>query len=169
MQPGPNRPHRQVGALRVKAAGHEAVQLTWKERAVEDNRFTITITTEHGDATVWWDEQGDITRWVLRYHHHAVPLHATTAREARKEALKWLGSAGVGAGEQLTSSQAARLAGIAPKTWTAYAARSKGREPSRRLVPAPDGQIGRTPWWWESTVLWWLARRPGSGRRTDVV
>lgn len=137
------------------------------------------IPTEHGDATVWWDEHS--AGWMLRYHkadpalpesvglrHLDEPLHATTAREARKEALERLGSAGVGAGEQLTSAEAARVAGIEPKTWTSYVARSKGRDPSRRLVPAPNGRLGRTPWWWESTVLWWMAHRPGSGTRTDL-
>lgn len=134
---------------------------------------SFTIPTEHGDATVWWDEQGDSAGWMLRYHsvglrHLDEPLHATTAREARKEALERLGSAGVGAGEQLTSAEAARVAGIEPKTWTSYVSRSKDRDPSRRLVPAPNGRIGRTPWWWESTVLWWMAHRPGSGTRTDL-
>lgn len=30
-------------------------------------------------------------------------------------------------------------------------------------MPEPDGQLGRTPWWWESTIDSWLPtrRRPG--------
>lgn len=134
---------------------------------------SFTIPTEHGSATVWWEGHGDDAGWMLRYHsvgqrHLDEPLHATTAQEAREEALERLGSAGVGAGEQLTSAEAARVAGIKPKTWTSYVSRSKDRAPSRRLAPAPDGRLGRTPWWWESTVLWWMSRRPGSGTRTDL-
>ena len=37
--------------------------------------------------------------------------------------------------------------GVKPKTVTAYLAREQ--------MPAPDGRLGRTPWWWESTIRSW--------------
>jgi hypothetical protein len=27
--------------------------------------------------------------------------------------------------------------------------------------PAPDGQLGRTPWWWPDTIKEWQSVRPG--------
>lgn len=53
---------------------------------------------------------------------------------------------------QVTSTEAAALAGVAPDTWSSYV--------SRGQAPAPDGRLGRTPWWWESTVQDWVAQRP---------
>lgn len=30
---------------------------------------------------------------------------------------------------------------------------------SRRQMPDPDGVIGRTPWWWASTIIAWRPNR----------
>lgn len=62
---------------------------------------------------------------------------------------------------QLTAVEAAELAGgIKPDTWYAYV--------HRGYAPAPDGKLGRTPWWWKSTIVAWLATRAGQGARTDL-
>ncbi len=61
---------------------------------------------------------------------------------------------------RLTNREAAALAGIAPGTWRDYVARG--------YAPTPDGRLGVTPWWWESTVRAWLESRPGQGARTDL-
>jgi len=37
---------------------------------------------------------------------------------------------------------------------------------SREQMPKPDGRLGRTPWWWRSTIEGWA--RPGRGARTDL-
>lgn len=62
-------------------------------------------------------------------------------------------------GRQLTATEAAALAGMSVKNWDGY--RSRG-VPRGNPVPDPDDYLGRTPWWWESTVRAWMDRRPGS-------
>lgn len=37
--------------------------------------------------------------------------------------------------------------GVKPRTVTAYLA--------RKQMPTPDGRLGRTPWWWETTIRSW--------------
>ncbi|RCV51875.1 transcriptional regulator [Marinitenerispora sediminis] len=61
--------------------------------------------------------------------------------------------------ERLTADQAASLAGVRRDTWHSYV--------SRGQAPEPDGRVGRTPWWWRSTVERYLDSRPGQGARTD--
>ena len=57
--------------------------------------------------------------------------------------------------DRLTVSDAAALAGVAASTWRAYVAREQ--------APPADGRFdGRTPWWHESTVREWMARRLGT-------
>lgn len=48
-----------------------------------------------------------------------------------------------------TADVASRL-GIQQGTVRAYAARGE--------MPAPDGQFGRTPWWWGATIRTWRPR-----------
>lgn len=33
----------------------------------------------------------------------------------------------------------------------------------RGSMPPPDGVLGRSPWWWSSTIERWIAERPGVG------
>jgi predicted DNA-binding transcriptional regulator AlpA len=55
----------------------------------------------------------------------------------------------------LTIKGVAELAGLSPRTVSQHILRG--------TMPAPDGALGRTPWWYRSTVEEWLAdrRRPG--------
>lgn len=62
--------------------------------------------------------------------------------------------------DRLTNTEAAALAGITPSTWRHYVAQGR--------APAPDGRLGRTPWWRPGTITTWLATRPGQGARTDL-
>lgn len=62
--------------------------------------------------------------------------------------------------DRLTNADAAALAGVAPSTWRDYVARG--------YAPAPDGRLGRTPWWRPATITTWLETRPGQGARTDL-
>lgn len=53
---------------------------------------------------------------------------------------------------------AARL-GVTRETVQRY--RAADRDKYR--FPEPDGHLGRTPWWWCSTIDSWAAARPGKG------
>jgi hypothetical protein len=55
----------------------------------------------------------------------------------------------------LTVADAAELVKVKPASWRHYVA--VGR------APAPDGHLGRTPWWRRETVEQWQASRPGQG------
>lgn len=59
--------------------------------------------------------------------------------------------------DQLTFDQAAELARLPVQTLRTYR--------TRNTFPAPDGYLGRTPWWHRSTVLHWLEVRPLRGQR----
>jgi hypothetical protein len=59
--------------------------------------------------------------------------------------------------DQLTFDQAAELARLPVQTLRTYR--------TRNTFPAPDGYLGRTPWWYRSTVLHWLQVRPLRGQR----
>lgn len=61
------------------------------------------------------------------------------------------------AAEQWSVADVAEHLGVSPATVRSYAARGQ--------MPAPDGRIGRSPWWWSTTITQW--DRPGQGRRTD--
>ena len=62
---------------------------------------------------------------------------------------------------RLRVADIATQAGITQQTWRSYVARG--------LAPKPDGWYDqRSPWWWESTIDGWTARRPGRGHRTDL-
>lgn len=63
-------------------------------------------------------------------------------------------------GRQLTTEDVAGIMGVLPSTVSGY--RSRG------LMPEPDGQLGRTVWWWETTVDAWLDERPGKGWRKGL-
>lgn len=55
--------------------------------------------------------------------------------------------------EQLTAHQVAEMLGIMPNTFHSYVARGQ--------APAPDGHLGRTPYWLATTIQDWLdAGRP---------
>lgn len=56
---------------------------------------------------------------------------------------------------QIDRAEAARIAGIKPDTLTDYL---KADPPK---APPPDGKIGNSPWWYESTI-----RRWAKGRKT---
>lgn len=56
---------------------------------------------------------------------------------------------------QLTRAEVAELVGISPDTWSAYV--------TREQAPVPDGHLGRTPWWWSTTIERWQAKRKGPG------
>lgn len=57
----------------------------------------------------------------------------------------------------LTTGEAAELAGIKPRTWSSYVARGQ--------APGPVARVGSTPVWDRGEVERWLANRPGQGRR----
>lgn len=50
--------------------------------------------------------------------------------------------------------QVARYLEVSPATVRSYAARGQ--------MPAPDGRVGRTPWWHPGTITTW--RSPGRGK-----
>jgi predicted DNA-binding transcriptional regulator AlpA len=58
--------------------------------------------------------------------------------------------------DQLTISEVAKLVGVSNQSIRAYRVRG--------TIPAPDGYLGRTPWWERSTIETWLAERPKRGR-----
>lgn len=51
------------------------------------------------------------------------------------------------AAEQWTTQDVADYLGVKPGTIRAYMAREQ--------MPAPDGHLGRAPWWWSTTVQRW--------------
>lgn len=55
-----------------------------------------------------------------------------------------------GTREQWSVADVAAYLGVKPRTVTAYLARQQ--------MPAPDGRVGRSPWWWASTIKGWRAR-----------
>lgn len=56
---------------------------------------------------------------------------------------------------QMSAAHAAEHLGL--KVGTLHAYRRDG------LMPSADGMIGRTPWWWQSTIDTWWESRPGRG------
>lgn len=58
----------------------------------------------------------------------------------------------------LTTAEAAALAGVKPRTWSAYVARGQ--------APLPAARVGATPVWDRGEVDKWLANRPGQGKRS---
>jgi hypothetical protein len=66
---------------------------------------------------------------------------------------------GTFAGERLTASQAARVAGVQPTTFRSYV--------SRGQAPEPDGHIDkRTPYWLRSTIAAWRPESPADAGST---
>lgn len=57
---------------------------------------------------------------------------------------------------QLDIAAVAELAGVEPRSILRY--RQRG------AIPDADGFVGRSPWWWRTTIDAWLATRPSSGR-----
>lgn len=57
------------------------------------------------------------------------------------------GSRTVATREQLGRSQVAERLGLQPKTIDTYQ--------RRQIMPPPDGKIGRSPWWYASTIDRW--------------
>lgn len=53
---------------------------------------------------------------------------------------------------QLDRAAVAEKTGLAAKTIDTY-------WKNRDQFPAPDGYVGRSPWWFESTVDRWIAKR----------
>lgn len=62
---------------------------------------------------------------------------------------------------QLDMAQVAALLGVGYATVKRYRAADR----ARFAFPDPDGVIGRSPWWWQSTITRWAAGRPGQGAR----
>lgn len=60
-------------------------------------------------------------------------------------------------GREITSDEAAELAGVARKTFSGYVARGQ--------APKPVRHVGRTPVWDEAELKAWMANRPGPGDR----
>lgn len=61
---------------------------------------------------------------------------------------------------ELTSEEAAKIAGVARQTFAGYVARGQ--------APKPTRHVGRTPVWSEAEILEWMKTRPGRGfRGTD--
>jgi predicted DNA-binding transcriptional regulator AlpA len=60
-------------------------------------------------------------------------------------------------GREITSEEAAAIAGVARKTWSGYVARGQ--------APKPVRHVGRTPVWDEAEVTAWMENRPGVGAR----
>lgn len=60
-------------------------------------------------------------------------------------------------GREVTSDEAAELAGVARKTFSGYVARGQ--------APKPVRHIGRTPVWDEDELRSWMDNRPGHGAR----
>lgn len=58
--------------------------------------------------------------------------------------------------QQWTLAAVADHLGVTLSTVRAYRARGQ--------MPPPDGILGRTPWWWSSTITGW--ERPGRGWRS---
>lgn len=56
----------------------------------------------------------------------------------------------------LTTADVAAMLGVTPATVSSYTARG--------VIPAPDGYLGRTPWWKRRTIEKWQASRPGQGK-----
>jgi predicted DNA-binding transcriptional regulator AlpA len=72
----------------------------------------------------------------------------------------------------LTVAEVAKLLGVQEASVRKYA--SLDRSTGKRRMPAPDGHLGRTPYWYPATVEAWQASRPGQGvgggrpRRADT-
>jgi hypothetical protein len=82
----------------------------------------------------------------------------TTAKDARDNDAQTEDGLEAAAGrDQLTFDEAAALARLPVQTLRTYR--------TRDTFPAPDGYLGRTPWWYRSTVLHWLEVRPLRGQR----
>jgi hypothetical protein len=59
--------------------------------------------------------------------------------------------------DQLTFEGVSAVVGLPVKTLRTYGA--------RKTLPAPDGYLGRTPWWYRSTIEQWARERPLRGQR----
>lgn len=74
------------------------------------------------------------------------------AKKAKVDATK----ASEGMDTMLTTADFARLAGLKPDTIRVF--RKRG------VIPAPDGYLERTPYWFAATVENWIANRKAGGR-----
>ena len=52
---------------------------------------------------------------------------------------------------QWSVADVATYLNVKPRTITAYLARGQ--------MPAADGRVGRSPWWWDRTIKQWRPRR----------
>ena len=66
------------------------------------------------------------------------------------------GATGPGS-DQLTFEGVSAVVGLPVKTLRTYG--------TRKTLPAPDGYLGRTPWWYRSTIQQWVRERPLRGQR----
>lgn len=62
--------------------------------------------------------------------------------------------------EQLTIPDIAERLGLSVSAVRAH--RQRG------TLPAPDGLLGRTPFWWATTIAAWMASRRPRGRPADT-
>jgi hypothetical protein len=63
--------------------------------------------------------------------------------------------------DQLGMAAVAELAGIICSSIRTYL--------RRKVIPAPSGYLGRTPWWDRQVIDSWIAVRPGRGRQAAIV
>ncbi len=70
------------------------------------------------------------------------------------------GASTSGAPAQWSVAEVAAYLGIKPRTVTGYLTRGQ--------ITEPDGYVGRSPWWWETTITTWQEQRPGRGARTTT-
>lgn len=78
--------------------------------------------------------------------------------------------------KKLFSQDIADLRGVTRRTVHVDNARSRMARnnpdlPSVRKsydMPPEDGYEGRSPWWWESTIIEWLNNRPGAVNQLHI-
>lgn len=107
------------------------------------------------------DEADD---WETMPEHHLRAWVRAGSGEARGELLRRMADAEYLVDVESTDdvmldrrAVAVKL-GVAPATVSQMMLRS-GRYP----FPQPDGHVGRSPWWWSSTIDGWLPTRAGKG------
>jgi predicted DNA-binding transcriptional regulator AlpA len=61
---------------------------------------------------------------------------------------------------QLDRKAVAELLGISAATVSRMLNDRSNR--NRYDFPEPDGRIGRSPWWWSTTIMQWRKKRPGN-------
>ena len=79
----------------------------------------------------------------------------------RAEAVDWAGRTYWEPVAQWTTADAAEYLGVTTDSLRRYRVRDE-------TFPAPDGMLGRTPWWRPATIKAWQAKRPGRTGRPPL-